>query len=80
MNNDASGELDFKALFESAPGLYLVLDPNLRIVAASDAYLQATLIRRAPGRSEPGSVPARRGPGRSALGSHPSGEGEEYRD
>ena len=47
MNNDASGELDFKTLFESAPGLYLVLDPNLRIVAASDAYLQATLTRRA---------------------------------
>src|ERR1035438_3808188 len=47
MDNDASGELDFKRLFESAPGLYLVLDPNLRIVAASDAYLQATLTRRA---------------------------------
>ena len=40
-------EPDFKTLFESAPGLYLVLDPGLRIVAASDAYLRATLTRRA---------------------------------
>jgi signal transduction histidine kinase/ActR/RegA family two-component response regulator len=37
---------DFQALFESAPGLYLVLDPELRIVAVSDAYLQATMTRR----------------------------------
>ncbi len=33
---------DFRSLFESAPGLYLVLDRDLRIVAASDAYLRAT--------------------------------------
>ncbi|WP_436531792.1 ATP-binding protein [Actinoplanes sp. HUAS TT8] len=38
--------VDFQALFESAPDLYLVLDPDLRIVAATDAYLQATLTRR----------------------------------
>jgi signal transduction histidine kinase/CheY-like chemotaxis protein len=37
---------DFRALFEAAPGLYLVLDPELRIVAASDAYLDATMTRR----------------------------------
>src|SRR5262249_16803376 len=37
---------DFRALFESAPGLYLVLDPHLRIVAASDAYLRATMTKR----------------------------------
>ena len=37
---------DFRALFESAPGLYLVLDPQLRIVAASDAYLRATMTTR----------------------------------
>ena len=37
---------DFKALFESAPGLYLVLDPQLVIVAASDAYLAATMTER----------------------------------
>ena len=47
MNSDASGEPDFKKLFESAPGCYLVLDPDLQIIAASDAYLQATLTRRA---------------------------------
>jgi signal transduction histidine kinase len=34
---------DFQALFEAAPGLYLVLTPDLRIVAASNAYLQATM-------------------------------------
>jgi len=37
---------DFRVLFESAPGLYLVLDPALRIVAVSDAYLRATMTRR----------------------------------
>lgn len=37
---------DFRALFESAPGSYLVLDPELRIVAVSDAYLGATMTRR----------------------------------
>lgn len=39
-------ESDFRILFESAPGLYLVLTPDLRIVAASDAYLRATMTRR----------------------------------
>jgi signal transduction histidine kinase/ActR/RegA family two-component response regulator len=38
--------VDFQKLFESAPGLYLVLDPQLRIVAATDAYLDATMVRR----------------------------------
>jgi PAS domain S-box-containing protein len=37
---------DFRALFESAPGLYLVLTPSLQIVAVSDAYLRATLTER----------------------------------
>ena len=37
---------DFRSLFESAPGLYLVLTPELKIVAASDAYLQATMTTR----------------------------------
>src|SRR5579863_3891684 len=37
---------DFRALFESAPGLYLVLTTDLTIVAASDAYLRATMTRR----------------------------------
>jgi len=38
---------DFRALFESAPSPFLVLDPELVIVAASDAYLQATRTERA---------------------------------
>jgi PAS domain S-box-containing protein len=37
---------DFRALFESAPGLYLVLTRDLRIVAASEAYLHATMTTR----------------------------------
>src|ERR1700758_650947 len=37
---------DFRALFESAPGLYLVLSPDLTILAASDAYLGATMTKR----------------------------------
>jgi signal transduction histidine kinase/CheY-like chemotaxis protein len=37
---------DFRMLFEGAPGLYLVLAPDLRIVAASDAYLRATMTAR----------------------------------
>ena len=38
--------LHFRALFESLPGLYLVLKPDLSIVAVSDAYLQATMTTR----------------------------------
>jgi signal transduction histidine kinase/CheY-like chemotaxis protein len=37
---------DFRALFEAVPGLYLVLTPDLRIAAVSDAYLRATMTRR----------------------------------
>jgi signal transduction histidine kinase/DNA-binding response OmpR family regulator len=37
---------DFESLFESAPGLYLVLDPDLTIVAVTDAYLDATMTQR----------------------------------
>ncbi len=37
----------YRALFESAPGCYLVLEPEeLRIVAVSDAYLDATFTSR----------------------------------
>ena len=37
----------FRLLFESAPGLYLVLAPDsFRIVAASNAYLEATMVTR----------------------------------
>ncbi len=37
---------DFRALFEAAPGLYLVLDAQLTIVAVNDAYARATMTRR----------------------------------
>ena len=37
---------DFRALFESAPGLYLALTPDLTIAAVSEAYLRATMTRR----------------------------------
>lgn len=37
---------DFRVLFESAPGLYLVLTPDLTIVAVSEAYLCATMTNR----------------------------------
>ncbi|MGJ0485447.1 MAG: PAS domain S-box protein [Methylomicrobium sp.] len=39
-------EPDFCRLFESLPGLYLVLDCNFDIVALSDDYARATLTRR----------------------------------
>ncbi len=38
--------VDFQLLFESAPGLYLVLDPDLTIVAVSDTFLAATFTER----------------------------------
>jgi len=34
--------LDFRLIFESVPGLYLILTPDLTIGAVSNAYLQAT--------------------------------------
>ncbi|HSO00773.1 MAG TPA: ATP-binding protein [Candidatus Nanopelagicales bacterium] len=37
---------DFRILFESLPGLFLVLTPDLTIVAVSDAYMEATMTRR----------------------------------
>ena len=37
---------DFKPVFEAAPGLYLVLAPDLTITAVSDAYCAATMTKR----------------------------------
>src|SRR5258708_1163209 len=37
---------DFRTLFEAAPGLYLVLRSDFTIVAASDAFLRATMTQR----------------------------------
>jgi PAS domain S-box-containing protein len=45
VENDAA--MPFRALFESAPGLYLVLTPDaFVIVAVSEAYLRATMTER----------------------------------
>jgi signal transduction histidine kinase/DNA-binding response OmpR family regulator len=46
MTSPSRSEPNFKKLFESAPGLYLVLDPDYVIVGASDAYLEATMTSR----------------------------------
>ena len=35
-----------QGLFESLPGLFLILKPDLEIVFSSDAYLKATMTRR----------------------------------
>jgi len=43
----AHSPINFQLLFESAPGLYLILDRELKIVAVSDAYLKATMTKRA---------------------------------
>lgn len=37
---------DFKLLFEHIPGPYLVLAPDLTIIAVSDAYVEATMTKR----------------------------------
>jgi signal transduction histidine kinase/DNA-binding response OmpR family regulator len=43
----AGAEPDFRTLFESAPGSYLVLNGDLGIVGVSDAYLRDTTTSRA---------------------------------
>ena len=42
----AGPKVDFQAVLEQAPWLYLILDPSFRIVAVSDAYLDATMTER----------------------------------
>jgi formate hydrogenlyase transcriptional activator len=44
--SNTSFDPDFRTLFQSVPGLYLVLAPDLTIVAVSDAYLNATMTKR----------------------------------
>jgi two-component system CheB/CheR fusion protein len=46
MTSVATTVPDFRVLFESTPGLYLVMTPALEIVAVSDAYLRATMTKR----------------------------------
>jgi PAS domain-containing protein len=38
---------NFRAIFEAIPGAYLVLAPDLTIVAVSDSYARATMTERA---------------------------------
>ncbi|QOY94833.1 PAS domain S-box protein [Massilia sp. UMI-21] len=46
-NDAGQAQEQFRLLFESAPGLYLVLAPgSFQIVAASNAYLEATMVTR----------------------------------
>ena len=42
----AAAAVDYRRLFESAPGAYLVLDPSLTIIAVNDAYLAAIMTQR----------------------------------
>jgi PAS domain S-box-containing protein len=46
MDDQTTSLPDFRALFEAAPNHYLVLSPDLTIVAASDAYCRATKTER----------------------------------
>ena len=41
-----SSQPDFRQIFESVPGSYLVLDPDLKVVAASDSYLATAALER----------------------------------
>lgn len=41
-----TGDISYRLLFESVPGLYLILLPDLTIVAVSNAYLEATMTKR----------------------------------
>jgi len=41
-----STSLDYRQLFETVPGLYLILSPDLSIIAVNDAYTRATMTRR----------------------------------
>ena len=48
---DANAEVNrgravFESIFESLPGLFLVMTPAYKVVAASDAYLKATMTTR----------------------------------
>ncbi|WP_228054936.1 PAS domain-containing protein [Gloeocapsopsis crepidinum] len=49
VRHSSIANLNYQVLFELVPGLYLVLtpDPTFTIVAASDAYLQATMTQQA---------------------------------
>ena len=41
---DAS--IDYRSIFESMPGLFVILDADLKIIDVSSAYNRATMTRR----------------------------------
>ena len=43
---DTPYTIDFQHLFETVPGLYIVLNPDLKVVAVTDEYLQAMFVKR----------------------------------
>lgn len=43
---EQKGNIDLKMILEAMPDLYLILDANLFIIEASDAYLRATMVAR----------------------------------
>ncbi|MBM9501718.1 response regulator [Leptospira sp. 201903071] len=46
MNENELKSNDFRLIFESLPGLYLILLPDFRITAVSESYLRATNTKR----------------------------------
>jgi len=44
--SDMASPLDFRRFFEASPGLFMVLNPELNIIAVTDAYLAATMTQR----------------------------------
>ncbi|MGI9055454.1 MAG: PAS domain-containing protein, partial [Pyrinomonadaceae bacterium] len=43
---DTAFKTDFHRLFETVPGLYIVLNPDLTVVAVTDEFLRATFLKR----------------------------------
>lgn len=43
---DVHSALDFRRLFETLPGLYVVVQPDFTVIAVTDEYLRATHVRR----------------------------------
>ncbi|MBE8432048.1 histidine kinase, partial [Leptospira interrogans serovar Pomona] len=46
MNSTDLKQGEYRLIFESLPGLYLILSPDFRIVAVSESYLKATNTKR----------------------------------
>ncbi len=45
-NSTSDEDVDFKALFESAPDLYAVLDPHFNIISVNEIFSRVTMINR----------------------------------